>query len=46
VGGIYETKWFGADLYPAADGCILLHSWRPVSCNVDEMMRVQPGGKI
>jgi len=24
--GVQETKWFGADVWPAADGYIMLHS--------------------
>ena len=30
VAGIQETKWFGADVWPAIDGHTMLHSSRPV----------------
>ena len=32
VAGIQETKWFGADVWPATDGYTMLHSGRPVPC--------------
>ena len=38
VAGIQETKWFGADVWPAAAGCVLLHSGRPVPNNNAEVM--------
>jgi len=29
VAGIQETKWFGSDVWPATNGCMLLHFGRP-----------------
>ena len=39
VGGIQETKWFGADVWPAANGYILLHSGRPAPLPDDAVAR-------
>ena len=39
VGGIQETKWFGADVWPAANGYTLLHSGRPVPSSDDAVTR-------
>ena len=46
VAGIQETKWFGADVWPAADGCVLLHSGRPVPNNNAEVMVRREGVEI
>ena len=39
VGGIQETKWFGADVWPAANGYTLLHSGRPAPSSNDAVAR-------
>ena len=30
MAGIQETKWFGKDVWPTADGCTFLHSGSPL----------------
>jgi len=30
VAGVLEIKWFGADIWPAVDGYIMLHSGRSI----------------
>ena len=30
VAGVQESKWFGKDVWPAADGYTFLHSGRPL----------------
>ena len=39
VGGIQETKWFGADVWPATIGYTLLYSGRPVPSSDDAVTR-------
>ena len=46
VGGIQETKWFGADVWPAANGYTLLHSGRPVPSSDDAVTRREGVGLV
>ena len=39
IAGIQETRWFGKDVWPAEDGCILLHSGRPLPVSGDKALR-------
>ena len=39
VAGIQETKWFGKDVWPAAEGFTFLHSGRPLPANGEDAAR-------
>ena len=39
VAGIQETKWFGKDVWPAAEGFTFLHSGRPLLANGEDAAR-------
>ena len=39
VAGIQETKWFGVDVWPAAEGYTFLHSGRPLPKNDEDVVR-------
>ena len=38
IAGIQETRWFGKDVWPE-DGCVLLHSSRPLPVSGDKALR-------
>ena len=46
VGEIQETKWFGADVWPAANGCTLLHSGRYAPSSDDAVTRRKGVGLV
>ena len=39
VAGIQETKWFGTDAWPAAEGFTFLHSGRPLPDSNEDAVR-------
>lgn len=39
LAGIQETKWYGSDVWPAADGYTLLHSGRPLPSTDERALR-------
>jgi len=46
VAGIKETKWFGADVWPAIDGYTMLHSGRPVPAGANAVVRREGVGIV
>ena len=43
VPGIQESRWFGSDVWPAADGFTFLHSGRPL---IRRMVKMQEEMKV
>ena len=39
VAGVQESKWFGSDVWPAAEGYTFLHSGRPLPDSGDPATR-------
>ena len=46
MAGIKETKWFGADVWPAIDGYTMLHSGRPAPTGANAVVRREGVGIV